>query len=79
MTRFGVIFGAMLMCAATTGQAACIVEYKAKMDDPLRLDQGTLTVNASTCTPAGVEGQVRAQLASQGWTLLSIVSVRESG
>ena len=65
--------------AATTASAACVAEYKAKRDNPLRLDYGTVTVQGNNCTASGVQSAVRAQLASQGWTLLSILSVRQSG
>lgn len=65
--------------SASAASAACIAEYKAKRDNPLRLDYGTVTVAGSNCTKAGVQSAVRAQLAAQGWTLLSILSVQESG
>lgn len=64
---------------ATSASAACVAEYKAKRDNPLRLDYGTMTVGGSNCTASGVRAAVQAQLASQGWTLLSILSVRQSG
>ncbi|KMW59168.1 hypothetical protein AIOL_004149 [Candidatus Rhodobacter oscarellae] len=57
-----------------------MAEYKAKRNtQPLRLDYGTVTVQGSNCTPAGVQSAVRAQLANRGWELLSILSVRQSG
>jgi len=62
--------------SATAASAACVAEYKAKRDNPLRLDYGTVTVAGSTCTASAVRGAVRAQLAARGWTLLSILSVR---
>ena len=68
-----------LALSATTASAACSVEYKAKRDNPLRLNYGTTTVGGNTCTAAAVRSAVSAQLASQGWTLLSILSVRKSG
>lgn len=65
--------------AATTASAACVAEYKAKRDNPLRLDHGTITVQGNNCTASGVQSAVKAELASKGWTLLSILSVKQSG
>ena len=64
---------------AGTANAACVAEYKAKQDNPLRLDHGTVTVQGNDCTKSGVEAAVRDALASRGWILLSILSVRQSG
>jgi hypothetical protein len=69
----------VLALSATTASAACVAEYKAKRDNPLRLDYGTVTVSGNTCTASAVRNAVSAQLASRGWTLLSILSVRQSG
>ena len=74
-----IIFATALALSATAASAACVAEYKAKRDNPLRLDYGTVTVQSSTCTASAVRAAVQAQLASRGWTLLSILSVRESG
>lgn len=53
-------------------QSACVVEYKAKRDAPLKLTYGTLTL--PSCQ--GAEAQARAILADQGWILLKILSVK---
>jgi len=65
----------LLSCAAVLGlalplQAACFVDYKAKMDDPLRLHYGVAEV------PCGGDaaGELAPRLAAHGWTLLTIVS-----
>ncbi len=73
------ILALVVALAATAADAACVAEYKAKRDNPLRLDYGTVTVAGSNCTASAVRGAVAAQLASRGWILLSILSVRESG
>ncbi len=65
--------------AAAPASAACLVEYKAKQDNPLRLEHGTVTVPDSACTKAAAAPIVQAQLAQRGWTLLSILSVRSGG
>lgn len=64
---------------ASAASATCVAEYKAKRDNPLRLDYGTVTVSGNNCTKAGVRSAVSSQLAGRGWTLLSILSVRQSG
>ncbi|MDJ0630649.1 MAG: hypothetical protein QNJ44_20505 [Rhodobacter sp.] len=69
----------VLSLTATVANAACVAEYKAKRDNPLRLDYGTVTVPGSNCTASAVRPAVAAQLASRGWILLSILSVRQSG
>lgn len=74
-----VILALVLGLSAQAASAACVAEYKAKRDNPLRLDYGTVTVSGSDCTASAVRSQVAAQLASRGWTLLSILSVRQSG
>lgn len=73
------ILALVLAFSAQAASAACVAEYKAKRDNPLRLDYGTVTVSGSNCTAAAVRSEVAAQLASRGWTLLSILSVRQSG
>jgi uncharacterized membrane protein len=83
--RFSVMKKALTILAlawalsATAASAACVAEYKAKRDNPLKLKYGTVTVAGSNCTAAGVQSAVSAQLAAQGWILLSILSVSQSG
>lgn len=74
MTRSFLI--ATLVLGLAAGQAAaCTVEYKAKKDDPLRLEQSTMTVPDTACTEEAAAPIVAAELAKRGWILLSIVSV----
>ena len=61
---------AVLMAFALPAGAQCYVDYKAKMDDPLRLHYGVAEV--SDCAKAEVE--LAPRLAANGWTLLTIVS-----
>lgn len=73
------ILAVTLALSATSANAACIAEYKAKRDNPLRLDYGTVTVPGNDCTVSAVRAAVSAQLAARGWTLLNILSVRSDG
>ena len=70
-----------LTLSLTAGQAfaACTAEYKAKQDNPLRLEHGTMSVPDSACTKAAATPIVAEQLAQRGWTLLSVISVRSGG
>ena len=61
---------AVLMALALPVQAQCFVDYKAKMDDPLRLHYGVIEI--SDCD--GAKTETAQRLAANGWTLLTILS-----
>ena len=63
-----------LALAAGAAQASCVVEYKAKRDNPLELFYGTAQVGGD-CSQADATERLRAQLAQQGLTLLKVLSV----
>ncbi|MGI3170177.1 hypothetical protein ACRARG_13585 [Pseudooceanicola sp. C21-150M6] len=65
---------ALLLTAPAVAQAACVAEFKAKQDNPLRLHYGSQQV--SSCDPAAAAQELRAILAQKGWTLLKIVSLK---
>ncbi|MGR3491705.1 MAG: hypothetical protein ACU0DW_06565 [Shimia sp.] len=69
-----VILTAALVLGAGTAQAACFADYKAKRDNPLQLHYGVAEI-AGPCTAANAEAQLPARLATDGWELLSIVSL----
>jgi len=79
MKHFIMILATVMALAASQASAGCTAEYKAKRDNPLRLDYGTVSVPDSACTKAAATPIVRSQLAQRGWTLLSILSVRSGG
>jgi hypothetical protein len=68
-----------LVCAGTLAFSApahaadCFADYKAKQDDPLRLHYGVAQITGG-CQINLAGAELRARLAAQGWTLLSIVS-----
>ena len=76
MTRTALISAAtaILLALPATAQAACIAEFKAKQDNPLRLQHGEMQV--SSCDMATATAEVTARLAQQGWILLKIVSLK---
>lgn len=65
-----------LVLGATGAQAACLVEYKAKRDNPLELFHGTVEVGGD-CSTADATARLRQQLADEGLTLLKVLSVRK--
>ncbi len=68
------------LLAAGTADAACRVEYKAKRDNPLKLDFGTADLPDSACaSKAAAAAALAPRLAKQGWTLLAIVSILGGG
>lgn len=65
--------------SAGAASAACYVDYKAKQDDPLRLQYGVYQVSGP-CDPSSAAEELRPRLRADGWQLLEIVSVfDESG
>lgn len=65
---------ALALALPSIAQAACTAEYKAKQDDPLRLQHGEMQV--SSCDMAVARAEVAAALSAQGWILLKIVSLK---
>ncbi len=63
-------------CLALPAQADCTVKYKAKQDNPLRLEAGSVTLPDAACaSKAEAAAELAPLLAQQGWTLLAIVSI----
>lgn len=71
----------LVVLAASAAQAACYADYKAKMDNPLRLHYGVVQVSDAACgNPGRTQAEVAAKIARGGWTLLNVVSTfREGG
>ncbi|WP_147126243.1 hypothetical protein [Shimia ponticola] len=63
-----------ILMSATTAQAECYADYKAKRDNPLNLHYGVAQVSGA-CTKANAKVQVEPRIAVDGWELLNIVSV----
>lgn len=74
MTRLFVTT-AILSALALPASAECFADYKAKQDDPLRLHYGVAQVSDSACDDAAAaKGELAPRLASDGWTLLNVLS-----
>jgi hypothetical protein len=65
--------------AAAPASAACLVEFKAKRDDPYGLDRGVMEIPDEACNQGDAAAIVAQRLAAEGWTLLSIVGVSGAG
>ncbi len=69
-----------LLLAALAGplHAACYADYKAKMDDPLRLHYGVAEIRGE-CSRRAAAAELAPRLQSRGWELLNVVSVFDDG
>jgi hypothetical protein len=75
MKRFALALS-FVLAASLPAQAACYADYKAKRDNPLRLQYGVIELPDSACgSPAAAEAEVRARLAAGGWELLNVVGI----
>ncbi len=61
-----------LTAGATSAEAACYADYKAKRDNPLELHYGVMQV--SSCSASQAATEVKTRLAGQGWKLLKVLS-----
>jgi hypothetical protein len=59
---------------AGTAAAECYADYKAKRDEPLKLHYGVAQVSEANCSPGAAESELAPRLASDGWTLLNVLS-----
>ena len=66
----------VVIALALVGPAAaeCYADYKAKRDEPLKLHYGVAQVSDGNCSPGAAEGELAPRLASDGWTLLNVLS-----
>ncbi len=65
---------ACVLALAGPATAECYADYKAKRDEPLKLHYGVAQVSDGNCDPAAAEGELTPRLASDGWTLLNVLS-----
>ncbi len=65
---------ALVLGLASPATAECYADYKAKRDEPLKLHYGVAQVSDANCSPGAAEGELAPRLASDGWTLLNVLS-----
>lgn len=69
----------LLLVTATAASADCYADYKAKKDDPLRLQYGVAQITGE-CAPGAAAAELAPRLASDGWELLEVLGTfDESG
>ena len=74
------LFAALSVFAAAPAFADCYADYRAKMDNPLRLHYGIVQLPADACSVEAATPLIQTRLAAGGWELLQVVSVfDESG
>jgi hypothetical protein len=67
---------ALLLALATQASAQCYADYKAKQDNPLRLQYGLIELPDSACgSIAAATRYATPVVAGSGWTLLQIESI----
>ena len=66
------ILSLLLALLASTASAACYADYKAKKDDPLRLQYGVAEI-AGDCATAPAAAELAPRLAADGWELLEVI------
>ena len=82
MKRFlkPLLTAAVLAVVAGPLHAACFADYRARMDNPLRLHYGVVELPQSACSVGAAASVVAGRLAAQGWQLVQVISVfDESG
>lgn len=77
MTQMHTLFLAATLAALSTGpaMAECYADYRAKMDNPLRLHYGVIEVPADACSVRAAAPVIASRIAQGGWELLQVVSV----
>ncbi len=74
-----ILLSLALLGFASAAHANCYVEYKAKMDNPLRLQYGIVELPANACSVGAAAPYINRHLTG-GWQLLEVMSVfDESG
>lgn len=68
------ILSLALMGLASTANATCFADYKAKMDNPLRLHYGVIELPDSACSVGAAASNIAGRLTG-GWQLLEVMSV----
>lgn len=65
-----------LALAATPAGAACYADYKAKQDNPLRLQYGVIQLSDAACdNQRAAQAEVAARIGRDGWQLLNVMSL----
>jgi hypothetical protein len=67
---------AVVLALFAAGPAqACFADYRAKMDNPLRLHYGVIDLPENACSMDAAAPVIAQRIAAGGWQLLQVVSV----
>ena len=77
MSAFFRCFACAAMAILITGpiHAACYADYRAAMENPLRLHYGVIAVPEDQCSIVAAEHIIAPRIAVDGWVLLQVISV----
>lgn len=77
MTKLRSTIYAALILGSLTSPAfgVCYADYKAKMDDPLRLHYGVIEIADADCTLETAPAAITPRLTAAGWQLLEVMSL----
>lgn len=65
----------LVALSAGPALANCYADYRAKMDNPLRLHYGVIDLPADACSVGAAAPVIATRIAQGGWELLQVVSV----
>ena len=68
------LYTVAIITVASSAQAACYADYKAKRDDPLRLHYGVAEIEGA-CSASSAAEELEPRLAEGNWQLLSVEGV----
>jgi hypothetical protein len=67
---------AVLLLIAAPLEAACYADFKAKQDNPLRLQYGVIELSDAACgDQRAARAEIEARIGRDGWHLLNVMSV----
>jgi hypothetical protein len=72
---FRILAAATLALTAAGPAQACYADYRAKMDNPLRLHYGVIDLPRDACSVDAAAPVIARRIAAGGWELLQVVSV----
>jgi hypothetical protein len=70
-----ILLGAAIALLTGPAAAECYADYRAKMDDPLRLHYGVIELPDWACSVEDAGSIISARIAVGGWQLLEVISV----
>jgi hypothetical protein len=66
----------LLVALCLPAEAKCYADYKAKRDDPLRLQYGVIELPDAACgNRRRAAAEIQARIGRGGWSLLDVVSI----